>query len=63
VLARAFVPFGGDARHVTQNSGGVGLGLAIAAHIMALNGGAKAPNAIGRPLIVELRLPSLNKLG
>jgi signal transduction histidine kinase len=44
-----------------SDSGGVGLGLAIAALIMALHGGGtKARNAIGGELIVELRFPCAN---
>src|SRR6516225_4205057 len=62
-LERIFEAFYRVAPARDSDSGGVGLGLAIAACIMALHGGGtKARNAIGGGLIVELRFPFANAL-
>jgi two-component system sensor histidine kinase CpxA len=58
-LERIFEAFYRVAPARDSDSGGVGLGLAIAARIMALHGGGtKAHNASDGGLIVELRFPS-----
>jgi signal transduction histidine kinase len=57
-LKRIFEAFYRVAESRERSSGGTGLGLAITARIMALHGGyAKAYNAPGGGLIVELHLP------
>jgi two-component system, OmpR family, sensor kinase len=57
-LERIFEAFYRVAQARDPDSGGVGLGLAIASRIMSLHGGdTKARNAIDGGLIVELRLP------
>jgi two-component system OmpR family sensor kinase len=57
-LERIFEAFYRVAQARDPDSGGIGLGLAIAARIMALHcGDTKARNAIGGGLIVELRFP------
>ena len=60
-LERIFEAFYRVAPARDSDSGGVGLGLAIAARIMALHGGGtKARNATDGGLIVELRFPFAN---
>jgi len=60
-LERIFEAFYRVAAASDSNCGDVGLRLAIAACIMALHpGGAKAGNAIGGGMIVELRFPFAN---
>lgn len=58
-LDRIFEAFYRVAEARDRDSGGIGLGLAITARIMALHGGnARARNAADGGLIVELRFPS-----
>jgi two-component system OmpR family sensor kinase len=58
-LVRIFEAFYRVADSRDRETGGVGLGLAITARIMALHGGyAKARNAIDGGLIVELGVPA-----
>jgi len=60
-LERIFEAFYRVAEARDRDSGGIGLGLAITARIMALHGGgAKAKNAADGGLIVELRFPAVH---
>jgi two-component system, OmpR family, sensor kinase len=62
-LSRIFEAFYRVADSRDRETGGVGLGLAITARIMALHGGnARARNAADGGLIVELRFPEKNWL-
>jgi two-component system, OmpR family, sensor kinase len=62
-LSRIFEAFYRVADSRDRETGGVGLGLAITARIMALHGGnARARNAADGGLIVELRFPERNWL-
>jgi two-component system sensor histidine kinase CpxA len=62
-LNRIFEAFYRVADSRDRETGGVGLGLAITARIMALHGGnASARNAADGGLIVELRFPGTNWL-
>ena len=62
-LNRIFEAFYRVADSRDRETGGVGLGLAITARIMALHGGnARARNAADGGLIVELRFPESNGL-
>jgi two-component system OmpR family sensor kinase len=57
-LERIFEAFYRVAEARERSSGGIGLGLAITARVMALHGGrAKAQNAPGGGLLVELHFP------